>query len=110
MTIAIPVFQMWVSPDFSTAPELLVVQTDGRTVWSKLRVPMAHSSLAERRKRLLALGVDTLICGGMDRATQSWFERRKVRLIPNVVGDAQEVLSGILGLLERQVVPAPNTA
>lgn len=110
MTIAIPVFQGWVSPYFATAPELLVVQSDGRTVWSKVRVSMAKSPLVERRKRLLALGVDTLICGGMDRATQNWFERRKVRLITNIVGDAQEVLSEIMGLRERQLAPAPATA
>jgi predicted Fe-Mo cluster-binding NifX family protein len=108
MTIAIPVFQSWVSPNFSTAPELLVVQSDGRTVWSKVRVSMAKSSLVERRKRLLALGVDTLICGGMDRVTQDWFERRKVRLITNVVGDAQDVLSGIMNLRDRQVARRPG--
>ena len=56
-----------------------------------------------------ALGVDILICGGMDRVTQEWFERRKVRLITNIVGDVQEVLSGIMGLRERQVELAPTT-
>jgi len=110
MTIAIPVFRKRVSPNFSTAPELLVVQSDGHTIWSRMRISVSKASLAERKRRLLALGVDTLICGGMDRMTQNWFERRKVRLITNIVGDVQEVLSGIMGLREWQVDRAPNTA
>lgn len=110
MTIAVPVFRERVSPNFSTAPELLVVQSDGHTIWSRMRISVSKASLAERKRRLLALGVDILICGGMDRVTQSWFERRQVRLITNVVGDVQEVLSGIMGLRERQVELAPKTA
>ncbi len=110
MTIAIPVFRKRVSPNFSTAPELLVVQSDGHTIWSRVRVSLSRASLTERKKRLLALGVDTLVCGGMDRATQEWFERRKVRLITNIMGDVQEVLSETMGLRERQVGRAPNTA
>ena len=110
MTIAIPVFRGRVSPNFSTAPELLVVQSDGHTIWSRVRVSLSRASLAERKKRLLALGVDTLICGGMDRVTQEWFERRKVRLLINIVGDVSEVLSKIMGLQERQVDRAPKTA
>ena len=110
MTIAIPVFRKRVSPNFSTAPELLVVQSDGQTIWSRVRVSVSQASLAERKKRLLALGVDTLVCGGIDRVTQNWFERRKVRLITNIVGDVQEVLSEVMGLRERQVARAPNTA
>jgi predicted Fe-Mo cluster-binding NifX family protein len=109
MTIAIPVFRRRVSPNFSTAPEVLVVQSDGHTIWSRLRVSVAQASLDERKKRLLALGVDTLICGGMDRATQDWFERRKVHLLTNIVGDVQEVLSKVMGLRERKADRASNT-
>jgi len=108
--IAIPVFRKRVSPNFSTAPEVLVVQSDGHTIWSRARVSLSRASLAERKKRLLALGVDTLICGGMDRVTQEWFERRKVRLITNIVGDVQEVLSEIMGLRERPVDRTPEVA
>jgi len=110
MTIAIPVFRKRVSPNFSTAPELLVVQSDGQTIWSRVRVSVSQASLAERKKRLLALGVDTLICGGVDRVTQDWFERRNVRLITNIVGDVQEVLSRVMGLRERPMVRTPKTA
>jgi len=50
-----------------------------------------------------------LICGGMDRATQDWFERRKVHLLTNIVGDVQEVLSKVMGLRERKADRASNT-
>jgi predicted Fe-Mo cluster-binding NifX family protein len=110
MTIAVPMFRRRVSPHFSTAPELLVVQSDGHTIWSRMRISVSKASLAERKKRLLALGVDTLICGGMDRPTQEWFERRRVRLITNVIGDVEEVLSEILGLRERPVSRTPEVA
>jgi predicted Fe-Mo cluster-binding NifX family protein len=110
MTIAIPVFRKRVSPNFSTAPELLIVQSDGHTVWSRVRISLSRASLTERKKQLLGLGVDTLICGGMDRATQEWFERRKVHLITNIMGDVQEVLSEVMRLRERQAKHAPDAA
>lgn len=109
MTIAIPLFGERVSPHFSTAPELLVVLAQEQTICSRMRFHFATASLSEKKKRILSLGVETLVCGGIDRATCGWFEKRGIRVIPNAVGEADEILAERLGLLERPAGRKPRT-
>lgn len=96
MTVAIPLFGERVSLHFSIAPELLVVAVEGRNVVSRMRFPMGASSLAEKKSKIISLGVDTLVCGGIDRATQDRLQRRGIHVIANVSGEAEDVLSDLL--------------
>lgn len=101
MIIAIPLFDERVSPHFSTAPDLLVVQARGQSICSSMRFHFAAASPSERKKKVLSLGVKTVVCGGIDRAAQGWLEKRGIRVIANVFGDAADVLSKVLGELEE---------
>jgi len=91
MKVAIPLFDNRVSPHFFTAPELLLVQIDGRTVCSTLKIPLENLSPSRRKAKILALGPDTLLCGGIDSETRRWFERQGVRVTDNQMGDAMEI-------------------
>jgi predicted Fe-Mo cluster-binding NifX family protein len=101
MTIAIPLFGERVSPHFSTAPELLVVLAQEQTVFSMMRFHLATASLSEKKKKILFLGVDILVCGGIDRATQEWLQKRGIHVIANVLGEAEDVLPNLLGKLQE---------
>jgi len=92
MKVAIPLFENRVSPHFFTAPEFLLVQIDGRTVCSTLKIPLDNLSPSKRKAKLLALGPDILLCGGIDGETRRWFERQGVRVEVNQMGDAMEIL------------------
>lgn len=96
MKIAIPLFGQSVSPHFSTAPEVLVVTLDGREVGSASRLEFSKLSLVGKRRKLIGIGIERLICGGIDCATKGWFEERGVRVTENVMGDAMEAVQRLL--------------
>ncbi|HOV84785.1 MAG TPA: hypothetical protein PLM79_00365 [Syntrophobacteraceae bacterium] len=81
MTIAIPLFMRRASPNFSTAPELLIVQVRDQQICVRAKLDLSFVSLLERRKKLLLLGVDILVCGGLDRGTLMWLEARGIRVM-----------------------------
>ncbi|MCK8603716.1 NifB/NifX family molybdenum-iron cluster-binding protein [Desulfoferrobacter suflitae] len=98
MTIAIPLYGERVSPHFSTAPELMVVVVQQQRPGSTMIMPLAAVSLVDRRNKLLSLGVTTLVCNGIDQATQCWLERRGLRVIANVTGEVEEVLGKLTAI------------
>lgn len=102
MTVAIPLFGERVSPHFSTARVLLVILAQERTVSSTMRFYFSTDSLSERKLKILSLGVDILVCGGIDRGTEEWLEKRGIRVISNTTGDAGKVLSELFGLTQRR--------
>ena len=73
MKVAIPMFKDRISPLFSTAPEALLVQTEGGRVWGSWKINLARLSPTERRVKFLGLGIEALFCGGIDEATRRWF-------------------------------------
>jgi predicted Fe-Mo cluster-binding NifX family protein len=96
MKVAIPLFKDRVSPHFSTAPEALLVQTDGGKVCATWKIDLARLSPTERRVKLLGLGIETLFCGGIDETSRSWFERQGICVEDNRMGNAMEMLIGHL--------------
>jgi predicted Fe-Mo cluster-binding NifX family protein len=102
MKVAIPLFKDRVSPHFSTAPEALLVQTEDGRVCATWKIDLARLSSAERRVKFLSLGIEALICGGIDRATRCWFEKQGIRVADNRMGNAMEMLNGHLNLTKYE--------
>ena len=96
MKVAIPLFKDRVSPHFTTAPEALLVQTEGVRICSTWKIDLVPLSLAERRVKFLSLGIEALFCGGIDEATRCWFEKQGIRVEDNRMGNAMEMLNGHL--------------
>ncbi|MCK7512298.1 MAG: hypothetical protein MZV70_55135 [Desulfobacterales bacterium] len=96
MKVAIPLFKDRVSPHFSTAPEALLVQTECGKICATWKIDLASLSSTERRGKFLGLGIGTLFCGGIDRVTRSWFEKRGIHVEDNRMGNALEMLNGYL--------------
>ena len=65
MRIAIPLFGTRVSPRMEYAQEILLVDQENPGEISKERIPIGHWHPLERSDRLVGLGVDVLICGGI---------------------------------------------
>ncbi len=93
MKIAIPLFNERVAPDFSTAPELLVVVSQRGKVSCRWRMQVSQLSSSEKVRKMAALGIDRLICGGIDESSRAWLQRRGIEVIPDAAGQAEEVLS-----------------
>jgi len=93
MKVAIPLFRKRISPNFLTAPELLVILAQGQKVSSTFLFRFSKLSLFERRKKLISLGIDLLICGGIDWPTKFCLEKHGTRVIDNTMGEVGEILS-----------------
>lgn len=96
MVIGIPSFGKRVSPHFSTAPEFLVIFARENRIHARSRLDVSEDSPVQRRRRLLAMGIESLICGGIDNSTKEWFEERGIHVIENTMGDVEEVISRYL--------------
>lgn len=97
MKIAVALFGDRVSPNFSTAPELLILVAHGRATPCCWKADAQGKSLRQRALQLLSMGVDVLICGGIDRTTRNDLERKGIRVVSEVRGNPLEALHGLLG-------------
>lgn len=96
MKIAIPSFDQRVASDFSTAPELRVVVSHKGSVCCSWKMKVLNLSAMDKARKIVALGIDRLICGGIDEPTRTWLERRGIQVITDVTGETERVLKGLL--------------
>jgi predicted Fe-Mo cluster-binding NifX family protein len=68
MKLAIPVWQGRISPVFDVAGQLLLVElADGREV-ARSEQMVGETTVEERARKLVELGVETLICAGISQS------------------------------------------
>lgn len=96
MKIAVALFGERISPNFSTAPELLILVTQEGSTPCSWKAPMEGMSSRQRAIRLLSMGVDVLLCGGIDRATRVDLERKGVRVVSDLAGDPMKAVFRLL--------------
>jgi len=89
-------FKNRVSPHFSTASELLFVLTKGKIIYFIAKIDFSSLSPEDRRRRLLTLGIDTLICDGIDKATKIWATQKGILVRENTTGEAWEAINSFL--------------
>lgn len=105
-------FSCWngrIAPLFDTARELHVVETDGSRVVSRAEESLPAGPAERRASRLATLGVETLVCGAISRATREAVVSLGVRVVPFVSGDRDEVVRAFLeGGLESPAFAMPG--
>ena len=92
MKIAIPLFGNWISPRFGFSPEMWIITVKDGKVLTDHKIFMAGLAVPQWLHQLASLDVDTLICGGIDRFCCSQLKSIGIFVIPEVVGDAGEIL------------------
>jgi predicted Fe-Mo cluster-binding NifX family protein len=92
MVIAIPLFHTRVAPRFDCSRVFLLAETDGHGRQTQRYVTFAAGSAQKRIEALCALGVNTLICGGIDTHTATLLSRSEIRVIAWVAGEAEDAL------------------
>jgi predicted Fe-Mo cluster-binding NifX family protein len=96
MKVAIPIFGPRVSPRFDYAPGLLLFNLeDGKVVGSEKFSLQAWDRL-QRLQNLQELGVQTLICGGIDGNSAQVLSDYGIRVIAWVAGEADEAMQFFL--------------
>ncbi len=92
MRVAIPIFGPRVSPRFDCAPGLLLFTLeDGKVVGSE-KFSLQAWDLLQRLQKLKELGVQTLICGGIDGNSAQVLSEYRIRVIAWVAGEADEAM------------------
>ncbi len=97
MKIAIPAFHSKVSPRFDTAQELVLLEVIDGAVMNRKRQPLHAYSAAGKIKTLLEQGVDTLICGGIDRLSRQQIGFNNIEVYSWVTGEIDDAVSCFLG-------------
>lgn len=93
MKIAIPLFGSRISPRFDVSPEIQIIRVEGGKVVLKENVPVAHLTLTQRLDQLTSIGVNKLICGGIDGFCLNQLGTKGIEVIHNVAGEAGEALN-----------------
>jgi len=96
MKIAIPTFGTRVSPRFDCTQEIAVVTVDEGRGSERLEFAVSDWPLRQRIDRLLELGVDTVICGGIDRCTTAALQSAGVTIYGWVAGEVEDALEALL--------------
>ena len=96
MKIAIPTFATRVSPRFDCAQSVLVVTIDEGGEPGRQELTASDWAPHERINRLLELGVDTIICGGIDRWSAAALQSAGVTVYGWVTGEVEDALSALL--------------
>ncbi|KPK20951.1 MAG: hypothetical protein AMK69_22865 [Nitrospira bacterium SG8_3] len=96
MKIAVPLFNDRVSPHFgSSSITLLVHIRDGKIEREALWEVGGESPLVIAR-RLLDLGVDKIICGGIHSYCKEWLTSKGIKVVDNQKGVAREVVEKVM--------------
>ena len=93
MKLALPVFGTRVSPRFDCAPEILVLEETEKGGGRETRFKTDTWSERERIEKLLDLGVETVICGGLDVVSARELQENAIKVYPWVTGDVKDVIT-----------------
>lgn len=96
MKVAIPLFNNRVSPRFEYAPALLLASIEKNRVVEKRELSLAGHDFFQRCALIEELGVNTLICGGINGFTIRLLDWRNVRVVSPIAGDVEDVLERFL--------------
>jgi len=96
MKVAIPLYNDRVSPRFEYAPALLLANIERNRVVEKREFSLAEHDFFRRCALVKELGVDMLICGGINGFTIRLLDWRNVRVVSPIAGNVEEVLQRFL--------------
>lgn len=96
MKVAIPTFGFRVSPRFDCAQFFLIVTIDDGHPGERKEVAASSWAPHERTNKLVDLGVDTVVCGGIDCWSAESLESAGVAVCSWVTGDIRDALTALV--------------
>jgi predicted Fe-Mo cluster-binding NifX family protein len=98
--VAVPLFKERVSPHFGASPKVLLVMIDHGIIQSEATWDVGGDSPMEIARRLVSLGIQYVICGGIYRPYKDWLIRNGITVMDNQRGIAREVIKKLLNEFE----------
>jgi predicted Fe-Mo cluster-binding NifX family protein len=91
MKIAIPLFRNRVSPYFGSSSKLLLIEMESSNHYKEDILEIKEKGPMEIARRLLSLGVDRVICGGIERYYKDWLIKKGIQVVDNQRGLARKI-------------------
>jgi predicted Fe-Mo cluster-binding NifX family protein len=111
MRVAFATWNDRIAPVFDVTRRLHVVDMAGRRVVGESETSLLDESPAARAARLVALGVDALVCGAISRPQQALIQAYGLTVVPFVTGDLCEVVAAWrAGTLASEAFAMPGCA
>jgi len=92
MKLAIPLWEDKIAPFFGAASRVLVITIRDGRVEGESYLRLKGKSPIETASHLANLGVDGVLCGGIQSYCKEWLADRGVAVFDNRVGDADEII------------------
>jgi predicted Fe-Mo cluster-binding NifX family protein len=109
MKAALSIWEGRISPVFDVGREALVLTIEKGVATSRHSESIEADTPAAKVERLLALGVQTLICGAISKPLHYELTARGVKVIPFIAGEIEDVLAGFLaGQLPSETLSMPG--
>jgi predicted Fe-Mo cluster-binding NifX family protein len=94
--VAIPTFQNRVSPVIDSCTHVLIVDIDQSADVKRENVYLGGMSLAERCRIFKAMGVGTVICGGISATFAQMLTSSDIGFVNGIAGDIDAVLAAFI--------------
>jgi len=95
--IAIPLFKERISPHFGASGKILLIDVEGETVCREAIWDVGDKRDMEIARLLVELGVEKVICGGIQNCYKEWLIRKGIGVLYNQKGEVGEAIRIILG-------------
>ena len=105
-------FAVWsgrISPVFDVSRRLLVVEVQNGTIVARTEEPLLDEHPIGKIRRLVQLGIETLVCGAISRQLADLASVQGIRTIPFTAGEVEEVIEAYLsGALPKREMTMPG--
>jgi predicted Fe-Mo cluster-binding NifX family protein len=95
--IAIPLFGDRISPHFGSSSRFLLVIAEKQAILYEKLLSLKESDSMKQARQLVNLGVEEIICGGIQARFKDWLMRQGVVVVDNQKGKVWEVLEELIG-------------
>ena len=96
MKIAVPLFNDRVSPHFGSSSKTLLIDVRDQKIEQEALWELGGKNPLEIARRLLDLGVEKLICGGIHSYCKEWLISKGVTVVDNQRGVAREIVEELV--------------
>ena len=96
MKIAIPVFQTKISPRFDSTQGFILLHIEKSSVLEREKLNTTGWPVSAKLKQLVDLGVDTLICGGIDVKSMQHLNSNGIQIYSWITGEVDDAIACFL--------------
>jgi predicted Fe-Mo cluster-binding NifX family protein len=94
--VAIPIWQDRISPVLDTATNFLILVTENGREIKREAIRLPGSSVVDRLRQLIELGVSSVLCGAVSRPFHTLISQAGIAVYPWFTGDVTDVFQAYL--------------